>query len=543
MYQVDPRIHAPEGSWVTWPWAYDMMMAFIAKALMTVTGVQDPRSVLAFVAPAWVFVNIALLIGVTKRLRLSLALQAIAVFCFAASTLTRVLHRVGMLDHHYVEQTFVLAMVFLGLGWFQKIGDQRRAALLGFALGMAPAFHNGLFILQLPVLITLLCLWWLGRPLPMLAVRAFVLALVLTTAVFLLPSEPFRQGMFSFYLHSWFHLYIAVCSAVVCLFFARVRRGPKAAAALLCVGAVLAIPMLSQLLEGGNFLLARIMEYDKIAETQSIAQWVANRGVNHISRIYSYLLWLLPAGLAYLCWRLRSDSSDDSIFFLVALLFGSTLMLKQIRFENFGSIALYLPLCLFAADRTRRSVKAGHLATAALAVVVALAYLPSLAMLRDRGPIGGDASYMLTRSMYPALHAACAQRPGVVLASFNEGHYITYHSDCSVIADGFILTRQHQQKVLEVRHLLQSNLDEALADAPYIRYIFVRRADDVLATGNNRCYPKCPENAGLRQQLLVDGPPFPPQLKLLAEKKLQIGDNVEVEPYARLFEVVRAQEK
>jgi len=543
MYQFDPRIHAPEGSWVTWPWAYDMMMAFIAKALMTVTGVQDPRSVLAFVAPAWVFVNIALLIGVSKRLQLSLALQAIAVFCFAASTLTRTLHRVGMLDHHYIEQTFVLAMIFLGLGWFQKIGDQRRAALLGFALGIAPAFHNGLFILQLPLLITLLCLWWLGRPLPMLATRALAFALVLTTTVFLLPSEPFREGMFSFYLHSWFHLYIAVCSAVVCLFFAKVRRSPKAAVALLCVGVVLAIPMLSQLLEGGNFLLARIMEYDKIGETQSIAQWVANRGVNYISRIYSYLLWLLPAGLVYLCWRLRSDSSNGSIFFVVALLFGSILLLQQIRFEYFGSIALYLPLCLLADDWRRRSVKAGHLATAVLAVVVALAYVPCLRMLRDRGPIGGDASYMLTRSMYPALHAACAERPGVVLASFNEGHYITYHSDCSVIADGFILTRQHQQKVLEVRRLLQSNLDEVLTEAPYVRYIYVRRADDILAVGSSRCYPKCPENAGLRQQLLVDGPPFPPQLKLLAEKKLQIGENVEVEPYARLFEVVRTQEK
>ena len=543
MYQFDPRIHAPEGSWITWPWAYDMMMAFIAKTLMSITGVRDPRSILAFVAPAWVFVNIGLLIGITTRLRLSLALQAIAVFCFAASTLTRTLHRVGMLDHHYIEQTFVLAMIFLGLGWFQQIGNQRRAALLGFALGMAPAFHNGLFILQLPVLITLLCLWWLGRPLPMLAMRAFALALVLTTTVFLLPSEPFRQGMFSFYLHSWFHLYIAACSAALCVFLAKFQQSTKAAAALVCVCVLLAIPMLSQLLEGGNFLLARIMEYDKIGETQSIAQWVAKRGVNHISRIYSYLLWLLPAGLAYLCWRLRADSSNGSIFFVVALLFGSTLLLQQIRFEYFGSIALYLPLCLLAADWTRRSVRAGHLATGALAVVVAFAYVPCLAMLRERGPLGGDASYMLTRSMYPALHAACAQRPGVVLASFNEGHYITYHSDCSVIADGFILTRQHQQKVVDVRHLLQSNLNEVLAEAPYIRYIYVRRADDILATGDNRCYPKCPENTGLRQQLLVDGPPFPPQVKLLAEKKLQIGENVEIEPYARLFEVVRTPEK
>ena len=543
MYQFDPRIHAPEGSWITWPWAYDMMMAFIAKALMSLTGAQDPRSILAFVAPAWVFVNIALLIGVTARLRLPLTLQAIAVFCFAASTLTRTLHRVGMMDHHYVEQTFVLAMIFLGLGWFQQVSNQRRAALLGIALGVAPAFHNGLFILQLPVLITLACLWWLRRPLPVRAVGTFAIALAVTTALFLLPSEPFRQGMFSFYLHSWFHLYIAFCSGVVSLFLAKTQRSFKAAGALLGIGVALMLPIVSQILEGGDFLLARIMEYDKIGETQSIAEWVAKRGVNYISRLYSYLLWLLPAGLAYLCWRLRSDSSDARVFFVVAALFGSILLLQQIRLEYFGSIALYLPLCMFAADWGRKSVKAGHLAAAALAVVVALAYLPCLAMLRDRGPIGGDATYMLTRSIYPKLHAVCAQRPGIVLASFHEGHYITYHSDCSVIADGFILTRQHQQKVVEVRQLLQSNLDEVLAKAPYIRYIYVRRADDILAVGSSRCYPDCPENAGLRKQLLVDGPPFPPQLKLVAEKMVQVGENAEVEPYARLFEVVRTPEK
>jgi len=106
MYQFDPRIHAPEGSWITWPWAYDMMMAFIGRGLMALTGAKDPMSVLAFVAPAWVFVNAAILLGVARRLGLSLPLQAIALLCYALSSLTRTLHRVGMLDHHYVEQWF-----------------------------------------------------------------------------------------------------------------------------------------------------------------------------------------------------------------------------------------------------------------------------------------------------------------------------------------------------------------------------------------------------------------------------------------------------
>src|SRR5262245_50613091 len=34
MYQFDAHIHAPEGSWITWPWAYDMLMTLAARALM-----------------------------------------------------------------------------------------------------------------------------------------------------------------------------------------------------------------------------------------------------------------------------------------------------------------------------------------------------------------------------------------------------------------------------------------------------------------------------------------------------------------------------
>ena len=548
MYQFDTRIHAPEGSWITWPWAYDMMMAWIAKGLMAVTGVSDPMSVLSFVAPAWVFVNVALLLGVTRRLRFSFPLQVIALLCYSLSALTRLLHRVGMLDHHYVEHTFVLALLFVGLGWFQHISERRQAILLGVVLGAAPAFHNGLFILQLPLLITLACLWWLRRTLPLRAVAAFAIALVVTTALFLLPSEPFREGMFSFYLHSWFHLYIATCTAIICFFFSMFRRGLRSFGMLTGVCLLLTVPIISQVMQGSDFLLGKIIEYDRIQETRSIFSYVMNGEASRMSWVYSHLVWVLPFALAYLCWRLRSDRSDSYLFFVVMSLFGGLLLLQQIRLEYFGSFAMYLPWCLLANDLQRRSEWARRIAPVALGIVFAIAYLPPVLTLRPGSPLGTDNLYVFTRPIYAALHEACATRPGIVLSEFSEGHYITYHSDCSVIADGFILTRQHQEKVLQARELLGLNLKQLLEKAPYVRYILVRRADNFLGNGGRRCWPECAENVGLRQELLVDAPPYPDQIKLLAEANLRLnGDGPQArglrEPFARLFEIVRPDSK
>lgn len=127
-------IHAPEGSWVTWPWAYDAAMAMLATLAMQLHA-SDPMTALAWVAPCWGLVNTALVIGITRRLRFPLLFQVVALACFATSPLTQLLHRVGMLDHHFVEYSFVLAILYLGLGWAQHPCRVRWATALGLALG------------------------------------------------------------------------------------------------------------------------------------------------------------------------------------------------------------------------------------------------------------------------------------------------------------------------------------------------------------------------------------------------------------------------
>jgi hypothetical protein len=163
---------------------------------------------------------------------------------------------------------------------------------------------------------------------------------------------------------------------------------------------------------------------------------------------------------------------------------------------------------------------------------------PGLAHLNEQISPGGDVSYLLLRGIYLELGRDCAQAPGVVLAEHDNGHYITFHSNCSVIADNFILTPQHEQKLLLVEALMDGTFDQLLERAPYVRYLLVQRADDPTRAQRSQCWPHCPANVGLRHELLEAVGPLPPRLHLLAQQ-LVIRDGHK-EPLARLFEILPA---
>jgi len=535
MYQFDARIHAPEGSWVTWPWAYDMAMAFATRALTWLTGFP-PINVLVFLAPAWVFVNAALFLGIASRLGLSFRMRVLAMLFFTVLPSTQSLHRVGMLDHHFLEWTFVLATIYLGLGWFGEMTSRRRSVALGVLLGAAPAFQNGLFILQLPVLMTLAWLWALRRPIDRRATLAFAAALLVATALCLLPSEPFRRGEFSFYLHSWFHLYIASCTALLCVLASRLRCSPASAVAAIVAALALAAPIVPQIELGRDFLFTRIPFHDRIGELGSVPRDVAEGRLWRLTLSYTALLWLLPISLLGLAWRLRRESNALHIYFVVHALFGSFLLLQTFRLHYFGTFALIFPLCLLIDDalRTWTVGSQARWRTLALQAVPIVLVLPSLLALLYRHPVGADYQYMLTRTVYPFLQEACRRAPGVVLAEHGDGHYIRYHSECSVIADNFITTPQHVEKIRLTEELFASPLAVVRQRAPYVRYLFVRRGDNVMDE-EHACSLDCPENAGLRRELLGAEPESLPGLKMLIELRYQRRKQTEI--FGRLFEV------
>ena len=119
-YQFDDRLHAPEGTWIPWPWGYDYLLAKLTQIALWIRPGLDPMAFLSYVPVAWIAVNAGLFLAATGALGLSLGMRALAMLAFALSPLTQLLHAIGMLDHHYVEHTFVLLNIWLGLNWFRN---------------------------------------------------------------------------------------------------------------------------------------------------------------------------------------------------------------------------------------------------------------------------------------------------------------------------------------------------------------------------------------------------------------------------------------
>jgi len=208
-YQFDPRIHAPEGSLLTWPWGYDYLMACIVRLGLAAGLAANPIDILIWIPVAAVSITIALTLSVARQIGLGTWMSTLATLCMALVPTTQVLHGVGQIDHHYAELLFVLGALAAGLAWFRNPERPQRAALLGFVLGIAPAAHNGLFVLQLPLLATLTASWLQGRQMPAKSSVAFAATQLASTLAILIPSLAFRLGQFEFYALSWFHLYAA----------------------------------------------------------------------------------------------------------------------------------------------------------------------------------------------------------------------------------------------------------------------------------------------------------------------------------------------
>jgi len=261
----------------------------------------------------------------------------------------------------------------------------------------------------------------------------------------------------------------------------RFRAAPLSASLIGAAALAMAAPIVAQVVLGSAFIFGTLEYLAAIDELRSIPRAIAEGQLQSLTNRYSALLWLLPAGVGWLCWRLRRQADGASIYFLAMAAFGSFLLLQQYRLEYFGSFALILPACVLFDDLRRAPATPRSRAwSIGLAALIVAALLPGLRTLREAIPLGSDLQYVLTRPVYPALKGACAANPGVVLAEHGDGHYIRFHSECSVIANNFILTPQHVQKIRQSEELLASSLDEVLARAPYVRYVYVRRADNVL---------------------------------------------------------------
>lgn len=548
-YEFDRRIHAPEGSLLCWPWGYDYALGWLVRIAGAIGIPGPPIAFLIWVPVIAVFASVGLIMLIARRLGLSLWSASVAALCVALLPLTATLHGIGMVDHHFAEYIFVLATLAAGLKFFANPRSKRAAAVLGVTLGIAPAVHNGLFILQIPILATLLLHWLQNIRLPGRTAWAFSLALLAASAAALAPSLPVRLGLFQFYSLSWFHLYVAAGTVAFTLLLSRLPRTTRSCLVLAAVGALLLVPLVKQILLAHSFLEGNIARLDGIIEMKSPLR-MTNRpgGLIVVTSFYSLLLWLTPLIAAYCAFSAWSERNSPRLFFWICSLLGLTLLLMQFRLNYFGSFALFLPLLVLAERWTARyepqAVRPRQIKFAvSLGFLLAFA-LPLRYFLFGAPPApAADPNFVYLRPVLEVLKKQCARSPGVVLADNDAGHYIRYYTDCSVIANNFLLTPQHEAKIAEIDRLTALTAEQLSASAPYVRYVLLRPASLSRTAQEKITFMSySPKSAPLIDQLLLGTRGVVPANYVLLQKMdidIQRPGETEREviPVIRLYEI------
>ena len=278
--QFDDRIHVPEGSWLAWPWGFDTVMARITSLFGPFANRDDANRVLMNIPPAAAPIAVALVVNIARQLKLHFLFAALFVLGFAALPTAHALFGPGNIDHHFAELLWTLGTLSAGI-WFFRSGAPSYAAgiVLGCVLGTSLAIHNSLFILQVPVVLTLALFWLQGAAFPdRPRILGFAGALLVTTTLMCIPSEPWRRGFFEFYTLSWFHFYVAACVAVFSVLLSWMPRSGRNIAILgLAAGAAL-IPLFGALSFGSEFVSGELAIIRDIIEANSPYEMYRNYG-------------------------------------------------------------------------------------------------------------------------------------------------------------------------------------------------------------------------------------------------------------------------
>ena len=540
-YEFDNMIHVPEGSWICWPWGYDYLIAQALVVALWLNPALDPMAFLTHVPVAWVFVNTALLTLIGRQIGLSAGFTGIALLGFAILPLNQHLHGMGYIDHHYIELTFVLATILAGLRFFSESSQKKDAVVLGIVLGVAPAFHNGLFILQIPVLLCAFVLWTQQVALERYEFRWLAGTLTAATLLVALPSAPFREMQFEFWTLSWFHLSIAICSSVSLVFLGWRSFSKMNFAFLIVLAGVLVLPIFAKMVIGSAFLTGDLILLDQILEVKSPLERLREPGgLIWVTNYYSWLIFVAPLLILLFAARAWRSSDPDQTYFSIFAVIGLLLMLTQFRLHPFGSWVLLLGTLLLVDSLRSRYGISVLAASAASLLVLAIAFQPPLRnQLFYKYAPGGTLDYAASRSLFPILAEECSRDGGTAFSYSDDGHYIRYHTDCSVLTNNFLLTPLHEKKILEGNALLEMTPEQFVVAAPHIKYVFVRMYG-TFDNGPDGWKPVSVSEVIARNSPLFVALTFSQNIP----EAFRLVDEIPIEDerdfaYARIFEIVR----
>ena len=531
LLQFDPKIHAPDGAWIVWPWGYDWFIARIIELVMFITDI-NPVKIMAHIPPLWGIVNIALMVSLCRTLELAFPYRILVISCFIFLPLNQQLHLIGRIDHHYMELTMVLLSTILSLQWFRFTESKLYAISVGMVLGGSMAIHNSMFVLQAPVIASLIIYWLLARPLPKTTLH-FSLSLLLSTLLFLITSETFREYTFSFYHYSFFHLYISFCVSIFALIISRIPLSKKNISLIVSLMIICAFPLVNNLISGYEFISGDIEFLHSMGEVKSFMSFDLTQRISLVEAVsnYSAFICLLPFTLGYLLYLVCHKTELSKIYFILFSLMAIFFLLKQMRFHYFGSFILYTPLALFF-QNSSRLVSAKNIRFLIFMLLILLAYsLPAKTLFKAQPKSQlFEATYWASSE----LRKQCDNDTGIILAPAEVGHYLRYFTNCSIIANSFIMDPKDFKFLRKTKQLLDMNSQQLYSYQEDIKYLFLFREDNI--------YMNLPDkevdsiNSRLTKELIFSDV-FPDNYKLLYEIKVDIKNKQYV--FARAFKIIR----
>jgi hypothetical protein len=505
LHEYDRQIHYPEGSMLIWPWGYAFLMSVFVRIGLALHLGTSAIAVLVHIPVVAFPLTLALVALGCRQLGVSLLGTAVALLATALLPLNHGLYGVGNIDHHFAEQMMALGSLACGLAWLGRAESSWRAAATGAVMGAAVCIHNGLFIVQFPIVAVLLWTWLNGRALPR-NTWVFAVSLVVCTTLAAAPSQAFRQSTFQFYELSWFHIYFSGCVAALCAGISHFPRSPRNVALLAAGILVMLVPVVSQLLLADKFLSVSVEGAANISEQQTI--WGLVRSQHRLSaatNLYSLLVLLLPFALIVCVYRAWKTQNTQHLLFWTTSLLGLVLSCAMVRMHVFGSFALYLVWIVLLDDlvaQGRIQASIARLGNVLVFVGVGASAVPAF---YTSTVTANDPYYALTYDVYPDLERECARAPGVVLSNLDDGNYVRYHTDCPIIANNFLLTAFHESKVREVRALMDLPASDLTKRAPFVRYVLVHRQSLWSLRDDGR------------MQFLPEGDPTLPEPRLISD--------------------------
>lgn len=466
-HSFDQNLHWPEGHWITWPWAYDYLGGVIARALSS--DRSGAARIMVFYPLLWLIGSITL-VGLIAREILRPGMAAICMFAYAAAPLTLFLFSVGALDHHSSEHFWFLMSMYLTGIWL-KFPDSRKIPIaLGIVLAASTAFHNSLFLLQIPVLAALFIARFSKHTLP--STRQSILfgfSLLATQLLVLLPSHFFITFEYVLYFHSWFHLHVALLTSVGV--FALCCRRDLIMWSMLFLAALLALPTSTQVMYGMNYIQSDIPLFDALQETKPM--FGGSMSLRQINFFFTSLVWLLPINVGYAVFLLfKRRAQNMTLVVLVTSLFGFAVMLAHFRFQYFG----YLFLVIIPLLMIQQLLPKGRKILVAGALVIGT-YMFSLGIYVIPAQLGDSPRYAWGLPLIQTAQLQCEKHPGLLLVDPNWGSLLRYRTNCPILTNNFVLTPKEVDYVELTIKLLQQTPGQLRVLAPDVRYIIVSEVD------------------------------------------------------------------